>query len=144
LHKIATQHYGNRSTSVVNAIYQANRSVLSSPNVLHVGVELTLPPMDGVHGASAGGKPAEEKRTAAPPEKPAPRPEAAGPLPRWYQVRKNDRYVSIAREQLGDAARWREIHQLNKDKFPDPQRIREGVRIKLPGTAVASAGGGRP
>jgi hypothetical protein len=40
--------------------------------------------------------------------------------------------MSIAREQLGDAARWKELHLLNRDKFPDPGRIREGVRIKLP------------
>ena len=59
-------------------------------------------------------------------------------------MQKNDRYVSIAREQLGDASRWREIHELNKDKFPDPQRIREGVRIRLPSTVVASVKGTRP
>lgn len=51
---------------------------------------------------------------------------------RWYQVKKNDRYASIARDVLGNGERWDEIHALNKDKFPDPNRIREGVRIKVP------------
>lgn len=63
---------------------------------------------------------------------------------KWYQVKKNDRFASIARVQLGDAGRWQEVYELNKDKFPDPQRIREGVRIKLPGPVVlASAGTGK-
>lgn len=57
---------------------------------------------------------------------------------RSYQVKKNDRYVSIARDQLGDGSRWRELHELNKDKFPDPQQIREGVRIKLPSTSLVA------
>jgi nucleoid-associated protein YgaU len=47
-------------------------------------------------------------------------------------VRKNDRYASIARDVLGDGNRWDEIYAMNKDKFPDPHRIREGVRIKVP------------
>lgn len=59
---------------------------------------------------------------------------------KWYQVKKNDRFASIARDQLGDAGRWQEVYELNKDKFPDPQKIREGVRIKLPApVALASA-----
>lgn len=51
---------------------------------------------------------------------------------RWYQVRKNDRFASIARSELGDPTRWRELHDLNRDRFPDPDKIREGVRIKIP------------
>ncbi len=60
---------------------------------------------------------------------------------KWYQVKKNDRFASIARDQLGDAGRWHEVYEMNKDKFPDPQKIREGVRIKLPpATTLAAAG----
>ncbi len=56
-------------------------------------------------------------------------------------MQKNDRYASIARSQLGDAGRWQEVYELNKDKFPNPQHIREGVRIKLPvPMTLASAG----
>jgi len=159
LYKIAQKHYGTQSKSVVDAIYEANRSVLPGPNALRVGAELILPAV-GAAGAPAAAMvgdtspptttshksrtPAERKATKAAPQKPAPKPEPADPASRWYQVRKNDRYVSIAREQLGDPSRWQEIYQLNKDKFPDPQQIREGVRIKLPGTAIASSGGARP
>ncbi|MEK6677325.1 MAG: LysM peptidoglycan-binding domain-containing protein [Planctomycetota bacterium] len=51
---------------------------------------------------------------------------------RWYEVKKGDRYASIARQLLGDSGRWKEIHELNKDRIVDPQTIREGIKIKLP------------
>ncbi len=62
----------------------------------------------------------------------APKPVDDGEGSRWYQVKKGDRYTSIAREQLGDVSRWQAIFELNREKFPDPNRIREGVRIRLP------------
>ena len=52
---------------------------------------------------------------------------------KWYQIKPKDRYTKIAREQLGDATRWREIFEMNKEVFSDPNMIRPGVRIKLPG-----------
>ncbi len=150
LSKIAAVHLGSGSPAVIKAIFDANRQVILSPDVLRAGVELVLPIVQGVsRSASAGSV------TAAPTHmRPTPtQPKKAGstfrsvntkagkPAPhvRWYQIKKNDRYISIARQQLGDAHRWREVFELNKDKFPDPQRIREGVRIKLPLTAVRGA-----
>jgi nucleoid-associated protein YgaU len=70
------------------------------------------------------------------PEKQAKKPAAQSSAPAaaftWYQVRKNERYASIARNVFGDPNRWREIHELNKDRFPNPDQIREGVRIRIP------------
>ncbi|MGB2987735.1 MAG: tail protein X [Phycisphaerae bacterium] len=138
--KIAAAHYGSESAAIINAIFEANRSVLSSPDMLRVGVELTLPVIDGVNGSS-GGESAAGPRIAARVQEPVSTPAPEQGLFRWYQIKKKDRYMSIAREQLGSASRWREIYELNNDKFPDPQRIQWGVRIKLPVTGVASAGG---
>ena len=112
---------------------------------VRAGVELMLPVLQG-HAASSrqapGHQQVEDNRivniasstqsTTANDHRPI----------RWYQIKKNDRYVSIARSQLGDASRWRELFELNKDKFPDPQRIREGVRIKLPVDASPTPRGG--
>lgn len=56
----------------------------------------------------------------------------AGPSWRWYQIQSNDRLISIARDELGDSRRWKEILDLNRDRIPDPNRIRTGVRIRLP------------
>lgn len=140
LYKIAASRYGRGSSAVVNAIFEANRSVLSSPDMLRVGAVLTLPVIDGV-GSPVGGRGVSGHSATVSAGGAA----ADGPTGsrtfRWYQIRKHDRYIGIAREQLGDASRWREIAELNKDKFPDPQRIREGVRIKLPVGQPAEVGG---
>lgn len=153
LWKIAQKYYGAPSAAVVNALYAANRSVLKSPNVVQVGMQLSLPAMEGL----APGQPGRTGRTRTasgspePPRdghpgsaiRPASAKRTAEPLFRWYQVKKRDRYAGIARDLLGDASRWREIYELNKEAFPDPDRIREGVRIKIPVPQVASSEGTR-
>ena len=136
---IAAAHYATRSPTVINAVFDANRSRLSSPDVLSVGVELALPVVEGFNSPSGA-------RSQAAPSAPPPRPqhteraEPSRPSFRWYQIKKNDRYISIAREQLGDANRWREIYEMNQDKFPNAQMIRDGVRIKLPVSLEAMTG----
>ncbi len=153
LSKIARAHLGNKSRSTVDAIFEANRSVLQNPNDLRTGLVLTLPALEGKGAASPVDPPAtvlasvptqpprRAEEGSSPTKKTAVKPAAGF---RWYQVKKNDRYVSIAKEQLGDGGRWRELHEINKDKFPDPQMIREGVRIKLPAAKGIAAAEERP
>jgi nucleoid-associated protein YgaU len=136
LAKIAQTKLGGKSKSILDAILDLNRQRISDPNQIQSGSVLLLPRVapssqpstvqrTALVDHTSSKKPAQSK---SPPAAPA---HDAGA--RWYQVRKNDRYMSIARAELGDASRWEEIHRLNKDKFPDPDQIREGVRIKLPG-----------
>jgi len=129
LSKIAEAKYGTRSRRIVDAIMDANRGRLSDPNQVQSGMTLMLPKLEPAPG------PARVERTAHVEPTNSKNPAIdRKPLPsfRWYQVRKNDRYAAIARLQLGDDTRWREIFELNKDKFPDANQIREGVRIKIP------------
>lgn len=145
LYKIAARQYGLRSgpelTTVVDGIFAANRSVMPRPDVLRMGAELVLPVVKG-HSPLRSTRTAA--RTNSKPLAGGTRPAAPSSLPQtWYQIRKNDRYLTIARDQLQDASRWREIYELNKDKFPNAGRIREGVRIKLPALRVADAKGRR-
>ncbi|MBU0716625.1 MAG: LysM peptidoglycan-binding domain-containing protein, partial [Planctomycetes bacterium] len=137
LWSVAAKYYQRGTGGLVNAIFEANRAVLSEPDRLRVGMVLTIP-----------GKPGDQPATSPPPTvggdqglSLASQLKSGEPAPatsfRWYQVKKNDRYVSIAREQLGDGSRWREIFELNKSQFPDPDAIRDGVRIKLPVAVVA-------
>ncbi len=156
LSKIALAHFGNKSRSSVNAIFEANKAVLSSPDAVKAGMVLTLPVIEHASAAASATPPPTILASAPAPAgslkarhdtaKPASskKPEKPEAAFRWYQVKKNDRYVSIARDQLGDGGRWRELHEINKDKFPDPQMIREGVRIKVPATKARSEKGGRP
>ncbi len=141
LSSIAAAHYGRKSTRSVNAIFDANRGVLSSPDVLRPGMELVIPAIEGanpVPSVSSGVGETKARRQSSPPAR------EVGQPSRWYQIKKNDRYVTIAREQLGNASRWPEIHELNKDKFPDAGRIRTGVRIRLPVRRLAASTERRP
>jgi nucleoid-associated protein YgaU len=170
LSSIAAAHYGTKSKKAVEAIYEANRNALPNMNSLKVGAILTIPKLaeagpekpqsaakqqPGVKVALVSDKSAEPKaretekiqsKKEASEKKSAKKSESMSDAAKgdrnfkWYQVKKNDRFASIARDQLGDASRWHEVYEMNKDKFPDPQHIREGVRIKLPiGEALASA-----
>lgn len=139
LSKIAGVYYGSKSRSFIEAIFNANRSVLSNPDAIQIGMVLAIPPVASRRLATKNLVAGANSRRASPgaPAKTKPR------SFRWYQVKKNDRYASIARKQLGSAARWHELHELNKEKFPDPNRIREGVRIKIPLARSSQHAGGR-
>jgi nucleoid-associated protein YgaU len=153
LSAVALAHYGNRSRRTIDAIFDANRDTLPDPDSLQIGMELTLPLIGqpiGSKGATAslvgsGGGEFSGGDSVSVDLAGRTRPRGGSPtrsLPvrtdrtgfRWYQVQKSDTYIGIARRQLGEASRWRELFELNKDRFPDPQRIREGVRIKIPTT----------
>jgi nucleoid-associated protein YgaU len=127
LSRVAARHYGSRSKSVIDAVFDANRATMSSPDALKVGQVILLPEIEGVSRQSSSPPAQADAGRSAPPASPAPPTEY-----RPYQVRKGDRYITIAKEQLGDGSRWREIAELNRDVFPDPAKIRYGVRIRLP------------
>ncbi len=136
LTRIASRNYGSGSKRVVNAIFDANRAQLSSPDQLRVGMELVLPEVEGL------AKPGPEAPPEAAPQQDTPKRGDEGPY-RYYQIQKGDRYATIARDLLGDVDRWRELAELNKDIFPDPAKIRCGVRIRLPADARADRTEGR-
>jgi nucleoid-associated protein YgaU len=142
LSSIVQRHYGSRSKRHIDAVLDANRSVLTNPDIVKVGMVLVLPAVtpdttdagsSTQHAGASANQSAGQKRL---------RDQSADPPDgfRWYQVRANDRYVTIARDELGDSSRWRELFELNKDKFPNPDKIRVGVRIKLPVNGDAGNG----
>jgi nucleoid-associated protein YgaU len=57
-------------------------------------------------------------------------PTAAGT--RTYTVVAGDNLSKIAKKLLGDANRWREIHQLNADTVKNPNLIHPGQVLKIP------------
>ena len=50
-----------------------------------------------------------------------------------YVVKAGDTLSKIAKELLGDADRWQEIVENNKDKIKDPNLIQPGLELKIPG-----------
>jgi nucleoid-associated protein YgaU len=128
LYTIARSRYGSQAGHVVDAIFQANRNQLEHPDRIQAGMVLDLPKLQDAPSTQV--RHAADRSTKVPGE-----PRNSNKRSEefvWYQVRKNDRYASIARTLLGDELRWQEIYKLNKDTFPHPDRIREGVRIKVP------------
>jgi nucleoid-associated protein YgaU len=58
--------------------------------------------------------------------------ELAAAKKRVYVVQSGDSLSKIAKEELGDAGRWPEIFELNKDKIKDPNLIHPGQELKMP------------
>jgi len=58
---------------------------------------------------------------------------ATGTGTKTYTVESGDNLSAIAQQELGDANRWREIYELNKDVIgDDPDLIQPGTELKLP------------
>jgi nucleoid-associated protein YgaU len=58
---------------------------------------------------------------------------ATGTATRTYMVESGDNLSAIAKQELGDANRWREIYELNKDLIGNnPDLIQPGMELKLP------------
>ena len=88
-------------------------------------------------------KPAKPPKERAPKETPVlpleamepaePAPVAPTPEgPRIYVVQKGDTLSQISREVYGNASRWREIYEANRDRIEDPNLIRPGWRLRIP------------
>lgn len=51
---------------------------------------------------------------------------------REYVVQKNDTLSKIAQREMGGAHRWRYLYELNKERIPNPDRLRAGQTIIIP------------
>jgi 5'-nucleotidase / UDP-sugar diphosphatase len=57
-----------------------------------------------------------------------------------YVVRAGDSLSAIAQKFYGDANRWKEIWEANKDKLPDPNKITVGQELRIVGHIGAAPG----
>lgn len=65
-------------------------------------------------------------------EEPEPQRPAEVPAAKTYTVQKGDCLTVIAKRQLGNGTRWREIYDLNRDKISNPNMIQIGWVLTLP------------
>jgi nucleoid-associated protein YgaU len=49
-----------------------------------------------------------------------------------YIVVKGDSLSKIAKEQYGDASKWRKIYEANRDLIKDPDLIYPGQSLRIP------------
>lgn len=113
LFDIAVSHFGD--SSYVQDILRKNPDLV--PSLIRVGQEIILPPKRSATAAAEG-----NAEKPGPPEK----------KPQIYIVRRGDTLIGIARRLYGDAAMHEQIFQLNRDKLPSKDRLREGLRLTLP------------
>jgi len=58
---------------------------------------------------------------------------AAGGADRTYTVKAGDSLSKIAKEELGDANAYTRIFEANRDQLDDPNKIKPGQVLKIPG-----------
>ena len=63
---------------------------------------------------------------------PPPRETTNAPKAASYTVKSGDCLWNIAKKQLGDGSRWKEIYELNKDKIKNPNLIYSGQSLTMP------------
>lgn len=93
------------------------------------GGESKAPKTDAVARAS-GDKSRELKTDKAKPENAS---------ARVYEVKPKDTLQRIARRELGDAKRYKEIEDLNRQVLGRKSRLKPGMKLRLPGKDSASS-----
>ena len=121
-------------------IYALNRDLISNPYLIFPGMVLKLP--KGAQG-SQGPQKGEQKKPSSPPGQKPKQETTPPPEPETflYVVQPKDSLPYIARTQLGDESRWKEILELNRDQISNPSLIKPGMKLKIPGRAPKTTGG---
>lgn len=113
-------------------IFEANRETMRNPNDLSIGMTLKIPVDTAV-------TPPDEPEPATE----TPTPPVAEPVATTveYRVKRGDSLSSIALRTLGDAERYLEIFQFNRDQMKNPDDLRPGMVLKIPKTTSPPAAG---
>jgi LysM repeat protein len=112
LGEISQKYYG--TAKHWRKIAEANKVDAES---LQVGQKLTIPVIESAAVA------------------PGPTESTPGPGERTYKLKAGDSYYTIAKRELGNASRWRELEKLNGIGAED---LRVGQTIKLPAKEMAT------
>lgn len=119
LTSLAQTYYGD--TKYAKILADANPK-LADPNRLNVGALINIPALPANADALLNAN-----STPGTAEKPDP----SGK--RTYTVKSGDSFYSIAKSQLGNASRWKELLALNNSIVNgDPTSLRPGQRLVLP------------
>lgn len=138
---------GNRYVNI-NRIYETNKDVLKSVHEVVAGQKLIIPPLPKptvnpnkpsdvlskelfekveMIGKKPASQPSAQTQTQA-----APTAAAVAGEGRWYTVQDGDNLWKIASAQLGAGARYDEIAKLNTGLLQDGQKLKVGMKIRLP------------
>ena len=113
---LAAEHLG--SAGRWKELLAANGDKLSAPDQLRAGMTLKLPDaVDAPRSAEGTGADGNDAH-------------------RTYTVKAGDNLTRIARTELGDAGRWREVLEANRGLLGDADAIVVGMTLRLPGKPV--------
>jgi len=118
LASLAQTYYGN--AKYAGFLAESNPGI-SDPAKLALGATVKIPPLPSdIDTRMANAAPAK-----APPSAPGGK--------RTYKVKSGDSFYKIAKEQLGNAERWKELLALNKTLVHgDPTQLQPGQTLVLP------------
>jgi len=129
---------GNRKINVMR-IFRANRERLESPDEIHVGQELTIPPLPTLTpnkdkiGSVLTGTVFEKVESIGKRWLSTDRPKGGkAKQSRPYVVREGNSLWQIAAERLGDPSRYKEISKLNANILDDQDTLIVGMRLRMP------------
>jgi nucleoid-associated protein YgaU len=120
LRSIAQRLYGNEQRW--STIYQANRSLLNSPERIFPGQRLLVPGISSGNQGSSGGSYTIVRRI----------------VDGRYQVQRYDTLRAIAQSFYGDERLWTRIYDANRSIIgPAPDRLALGLRLAIPERTTA-------
>jgi nucleoid-associated protein YgaU len=105
---------------------------------LKIPAKTAAPATDGLAGTAPG----TQQPGLAPAPTPEPAPVAAAE--RTYVVQPGDTLSDISRRELGSASKWRQLLEANSDVLHGSEAVRAGMKLKIPGGAVARSSGSTP
>lgn len=116
-------------------LYELNKDKIGNSEKLKVGISIGIPieteeqrsKFEGDEQSEVSEQPKEEVSVLSTVNN-----SALSVSPREYLVKKNDTLWKIARQELGDGNRWKDIFELNKEKIKTPQNLKIGQVIHLP------------
>jgi nucleoid-associated protein YgaU len=141
---LATRYLGRADR--FGEIYEANRDVLRSPDVLPLGEILKIPSAEEPPPIRVGpmvpisrepAPPAPDSNAAgASSDKPPPlgslTSQKSGAASRIYRVQEGDTLAAIARKYFGDAQKHVAILAANRDQLTDAAALRPGMVLIIP------------
>lgn len=128
LYTLAERYYGDGSLFMV--IFEANRDVLSTPDILPAGKTIVIPEREAAGHAPptvAGGAGSADAASSAPP--PA---SLGGKKSRTYTVKEGDTLTRISREFYSDDRMTQAIFAANENVLESPGILKVGMVLRLP------------
>jgi len=123
LSTISQQYY--HTAKKWRLIHEANKKLIPNPDVLPLGVKLTIPPTGSRSTAQVASASSTRAALSATTSKTASK-------RKTYVVREKDTLYRVALRCYEDGSKWRDILAANSDKLQSPRDLRVGMTIVIP------------